>query len=74
MWAILTISQGEIDVKAVGGDNHLGGDDFDTNIIKYCLEDFKQKFNIDVLGDEGERSHLSVTFGGSRSARSNYQQ
>ena len=41
-------------MRAVGGDNRLGGDDIDTNVIKYCLEQFFNEFKVRVEGVEGE--------------------
>lgn len=42
--SLLTISKtGVIDVKAVGGDTHLGGEDFDTTLVNYCINEFKRK-------------------------------
>jgi L1 cell adhesion molecule like protein len=52
--AVLEINRGNIDIKAVGGDNHLGGDDFDTNILKYCLEQFYLKTGIYVPNNTNE--------------------
>ncbi|MFS7976933.1 putative Heat shock protein 70 family [Helianthus anomalus] len=34
---------GVIDVKAVGGDTHLGGEDFDTTLVNYYVNEFKKK-------------------------------
>ncbi|XP_071700695.1 heat shock cognate 70 kDa protein-like [Rutidosis leptorrhynchoides] len=39
---------GNITVKAVGGDDNLGGKDFDKEMVKYCVEEFKKKENKDV--------------------------
>ncbi|CAK9252310.1 unnamed protein product [Sphagnum jensenii] len=52
--AVLEINRGNIDIKAVGGDNHLGGDDFDTKIFKYCLEQFYLTTGINVPYDTNE--------------------
>ena len=35
---ILTLDNGVIDVKAHGGDNHLGGNNIDERLVKYCLD------------------------------------
>jgi molecular chaperone DnaK (HSP70) len=43
---VLVIENGVIDIKAVGGDTHLGGDDIDNNIAQYCLDEFKFRTNI----------------------------
>jgi L1 cell adhesion molecule like protein len=36
--SILTLDGGIFEVKATAGDTHLGGEDFDHNIVNYCLE------------------------------------
>lgn len=37
--SLLNINEeGDIDVVATGGDNHLGGEDFDNLMMKYLLE------------------------------------
>jgi len=47
---ILKLTDGIFDVKATGGDTHLGGEDFDNNLIKYCFAEFikKNKNNLNV--------------------------
>nr|GEW72921.1 putative heat shock protein 70 family, peptide-binding domain protein [Tanacetum cinerariifolium] len=34
---------GDIRVKAVGGEMHLGGEDFDTEMVNYCVKVFEKK-------------------------------
>jgi L1 cell adhesion molecule like protein len=60
---ILVIERGMIDIKAVGGDNHLGGDDIDNNMAKYCLEEFSFKTNImyDKNTEEFEKALRRLT-------------
>ena len=41
--SILTIDEGIFEVKATGGDTHLGGDDFDSNLINYVITEFCKK-------------------------------
>jgi heat shock protein 1/8 len=36
--SILNLDGGIFEVKATAGDTHLGGEDFDHNIVNYCLE------------------------------------
>ncbi|KAF8683696.1 hypothetical protein HU200_044626 [Digitaria exilis] len=33
----------EFDVKAIAGDTHLGGADFDTELVEYCMQEFVRK-------------------------------
>ncbi|GKF86970.1 putative heat shock protein 70 family protein, partial [Tanacetum coccineum] len=47
-------------VKAVAGDTHLGGQDFDNGLVKYCAEDFKKKWKKDVTGNERAMGRLKI--------------
>ena len=49
--SVLEIGDGVFEVKATNGDTHLGGDDFDSKIIKWLLEEFKSENGIDLAGD-----------------------
>ncbi len=49
--SVLEITEDTIEVKAVGGDTHLGGDDFDQRIIKWIAEEFKKDQGIDLSKD-----------------------
>ena len=49
--SLLEIGDGVFEVLATAGDNLLGGDDFDNEIIKLLVEDFKSKNNIDLSKD-----------------------
>ncbi|XP_007204781.2 heat shock cognate 70 kDa protein [Prunus persica] len=51
--SLLTMSSsGDFQVKATAGDTHLGGQDFDSRLVKYCVEEFKRKYKLDVSGNE----------------------
>jgi L1 cell adhesion molecule like protein len=41
--SILSIENGIFEVKATGGDTHLGGEDFDNNMVNHFLAEFKRK-------------------------------
>jgi len=41
--SLLTLEGGVFEVKATGGDTHLGGEDFDTLLVEYCMMEFKRK-------------------------------
>jgi molecular chaperone DnaK len=49
--SVLEVTEDTIEVKAVGGDTHLGGDDFDQRIIKWIAEEFRREQGIDVSKD-----------------------
>ena len=40
---VLTTSGGVLDIKSTSGDTHLGGEDFDNNLVNYCLMEFTRK-------------------------------
>jgi L1 cell adhesion molecule like protein len=48
--SLLTIDDGIFEVKAINGDTHLGGTDFDNKIVEFCVNDFKMKSGIDISG------------------------
>lgn len=49
--SVLEVTADTIEVKAVGGDTHLGGDDFDQRIIKWIVGEFKKDQGIDLSRD-----------------------
>jgi len=46
--SVLTIEDGVFEVKATAGDTHLGGEDFDSLLVDYCVQEFKKKSKLDV--------------------------
>ncbi|EUB54697.1 Heat shock cognate protein [Echinococcus granulosus] len=40
--SILSMENGKFEVKAVGGDTHLGGEDINSRLVDHCVEKFKQ--------------------------------
>ena len=42
---------GVFEVVSIGGDTHLGGDDFDEELINYIAEEFRKKEGIDLRKD-----------------------
>lgn len=49
--SILDIADGVFDVLATNGDTHLGGDDFDREIVNYIADEFKKQNGIDLRQD-----------------------
>eukprot|EP00300_Choanocystis_sp_HF-7_P013483 c18315_g3_i1.p2 GENE.c18315_g3_i1~~c18315_g3_i1.p2 ORF type:complete len:654 (+),score=183.10 c18315_g3_i1:242-1963(+) len=41
--SILNIQDGIFSVVATAGNTHLGGEDFDNNVVAYCVEQFNKK-------------------------------
>src|SRR5277367_686967 len=50
--SILEIGEGVFEVLSTNGDTHLGGDDFDNEVLKWMLETFKQEQGIDLHSDK----------------------
>jgi heat shock 70kDa protein 1/2/6/8 len=46
--SVLTLDDGVFEVKSTGGDTHLGGEDFDTRVIQWCLLEIKKKLKVDI--------------------------
>lgn len=49
--SVLEIGDNTVEVKATGGDTHLGGDDFDKAIIDYLVAEYKKREGIDIAKD-----------------------
>merc|ERR1712035_95135 len=50
--SVLTIDEGVFEVLATNGDTHGGGEDFDNNVVKYFVKQFKRKHKIDIKDNE----------------------
>ena len=49
--SILEVGDGIFEVLSTAGDTNLGGDDFDNVLVRWLMNDFKQKENIDLTTD-----------------------
>ncbi|MEY4583327.1 MAG: hypothetical protein RL701_8030 [Pseudomonadota bacterium] len=49
--SILEISSGVFSVRAVSGDTHLGGEDFDNAVIDFLTTKFRKETGIDLMTD-----------------------
>jgi L1 cell adhesion molecule like protein len=49
--SLLHIQGGVFTVKATAGDTHLGGQDFDTNLLDHFKKEFTKKSKKDISGD-----------------------
>src|SRR2546430_5904489 len=49
--SLLHIQGGVFTVKATAGDTHLGGEDFDNNLLEHFKQEFKRKHKHDISGD-----------------------
>jgi molecular chaperone DnaK len=68
--SILEIGDGVFEVKATNGDTHLGGDNWDSALIDYLIEEFKKEQGIDLRSDkmalqrlkeEGEKAKIALS-------------
>lgn len=50
--SVLEIGEGVFEVLATNGDTHLGGDDFDKEILNWLLDEFKKANGIDLRQDK----------------------
>jgi len=49
--SVLDISHDTVEVKATGGDTHLGGDDFDQKVMDWLVSEFRKDQGIDLSKD-----------------------
>src|ERR671912_1760896 len=47
--SVLDVGEGVFEVMSISGDTHLGGDDFDEELINYIAEEFRKQEGIDLL-------------------------
>jgi L1 cell adhesion molecule like protein len=46
--SLLSLEDGVFEVKTTAGNLHLGGEDIDTRIVNYVVEEFKRKHKVDL--------------------------
>ncbi|MGC8775892.1 MAG: molecular chaperone DnaK [Minisyncoccia bacterium] len=49
--SVLEVGDDIVEVRATGGDMHLGGDDFDRLILEYLVSEYKKQEGIDLSKD-----------------------
>jgi len=49
--SILEVGDDIVEVRATGGDTHLGGDDFDKRIIEHLVAEYKKREGVDISKD-----------------------
>jgi molecular chaperone DnaK len=50
--SLLEIGDGVVEVKATNGDTHLGGDDWDQQIVDHLVMQFKNHYGVDLSKDK----------------------
>jgi len=58
--SILTLDGGIFEVKATGGDTHLGGSDLDNTIVEFLCEDINKRFKKDVKQNAKALKRLNI--------------
>ncbi len=49
--SILEVGEGVVEVKATNGDTHLGGDNIDSRLVSWIVEEFRKEHGIDLTQD-----------------------
>jgi len=49
--SIVSIDDGVFEVKATAGDTHLGGEDFDSLMVEFCIKEFNRKHKAPGLSE-----------------------
>jgi molecular chaperone DnaK len=50
--SVLEVGDGVVEVRSTNGDTHLGGDNFDTQILEWLIAEFKKDQGIDLKNDK----------------------
>jgi molecular chaperone DnaK len=56
--SLLEIGEGVVEVKATSGDNHLGGDDWDSRVVDWMVKKFKDNNGVDLGADKIAKQRL----------------
>jgi len=68
--SVLSIGDGVFEVLATNGDTHLGGDDFDEQVMNWVIDDFKKETGIDLrkqpdalqrIKEEAEKAKIALS-------------
>ena len=57
--SILEVGDGVFEVLSTSGDTHLGGNDFDSKIVAWLIDEFKKDENIDLSRDKQALQRLT---------------
>nr|XP_039268332.1 heat shock cognate 71 kDa protein-like [Styela clava] len=57
---LITIKDRVFDVKATGGDTHLGGEDLDDRMVKHFVEEFNEQNKVDISENKRAMSRLRI--------------
>ena len=57
---IFEIDNNQLKVLTTGGDTHLGGEDFDNELMKFCIQKIKKEKEIDISNDQKSLRRLKI--------------
>lgn len=57
--SLLEVGDGVVEVKSTSGDTHLGGDDFDKQIVDWIADEFKRNEGVDLRQDKQALQRLT---------------
>ena len=58
--SILYLDGTLFEVRATRGDTHLGGEDFDNQLVKFCIAEFKNDSGVDISNNQKALRRLKV--------------
>ena len=58
--SVLSLDGQLFEVRATRGDTHLGGEDFDNALLKFCIDEFKSQSDIDISKNQKALRRLKV--------------
>ena len=58
--SLISIEESLYEVKAINGTPYLGGEDFDTKLMEYCIQEFKKKTSKDIMQNPKALRRLRV--------------
>jgi molecular chaperone DnaK len=56
--SILDVGEGVFEVRSTAGDSHLGGDDFDNQVVEWLIKEYKKDQGIDLAADKAALQRL----------------
>ena len=58
--SLLSVEDGVFEVLATSGDTHLGGQDVDTRIVEWAMDEFKRKTKLDIRSNSKAMARLRL--------------
>ena len=58
--SLLSVEDGVFEVLATSGDTHLGGQDVDTRIMEWAMDEFKRKTKLDIRSNSKAMARLRL--------------